>query len=335
MNGYHKNNHEKLILLFNEMSLEMFRHLSDPKLFQLLGKSSPKIQLAGMVTRNLFNALLLAGLLMGCEQSAQNGTLFEMGRSQGTNKNHRLEEASGLAASAANPGYLWTHNDSGNPDELFLINEEAVTKKTFRTDIKNRDWEDIALGPGPEENIQYLYVGDIGDNLARYDVKYIYRIPEPLLDASEIISDFDTLMVKLSDEIRDTETLMIDPISKNLYLVSKRQKKVGLYEITYPFTADTLIAERVVDLDLKNINGGSISTLGDEVLLRNYEHIYYWKKTSNETIVDLLKKPAIELQYDPEPQGESIAWAQDGSGFFTLSENAKGERAKLYFYKRK
>ncbi len=280
--------------------------------------------------------LFVTAWLFGCSPQAQDKTLFDKGKSLGTNKNKHLEEASGLVASASNPGYLWSHNDSGHSAKISLLDQEASTKKTYILDkIENRDWEDIALGPGPGANTQYLYLGDIGDNLARYDVKYIYRFPEPLLDASEIISDFDTLMVKLSDEIRDTETLMIDPISKNLYLVSKRQKKVGLYEITYPFTADTLIAERVVDLDLKNINGGSISTLGDEVLLRNYEHIYYWKKTSNETIVDLLKKPAIELQYDPEPQGESIAWAQDGSGFFTLSENAKGERAKLYFYKRK
>ena len=34
----------------------------------------------------------------------------------------------------------------------------------------------------------------------------------------------------------------------------------------------------------------------NEVLLKNYEHIYYWKKSGDETIVDLLKKPDIELR---------------------------------------
>ena len=288
-----------------------------------------------MVLKNLLNGLLLTGLLTGCEQPVQNETLFELGKSQGTNKNKRLEEVSGLAASIANSGYFWAHNDSGNPSELFLLNEKAATVKTFTLQVENRDWEDIALGPGPEENTNYLYVGDIGDNLSRYAVKYIYRLREPSIDAPEEILDFDTLIVKLSDEVRDSETLLSDPVSKNLYLVSKQNHHAGLYELSYPFNVDTLIAELVCDLPLKHINGGSISPLGNEVLLRNYEHLYYWKKTGNETIVDLLKKPAIELQYDPEPQGESIAWAQDGSGFFTLSENAKGERAKLYFYKRK
>ena len=288
-----------------------------------------------MALKNIFNGLWLVGLLIGCNQSTQNDSLFELGKSQGTNKNKRLEEASGLAASTANPGYFWTLNDSGNPSELFLLNEKAATIKTYALNVENRDWEDVALGPGPEENAQYLYVGDIGDNLSRYDVKYIYQLREPSIDAPEEILDFDTLIVKLSDEVRDSETLMSDPVSKNLYLVSKQNHHAGLYELSYPFNVDTLIAELVCDLPFKHINGGSISPLGNEVLLRNYEHIYYWKKTGDETIVDLLKKPAIEIQYDPEPQGESIAWAQDSSGFFTLSENAKGERSKLYFYKRK
>ena len=139
-----------------------------------------------MIIKNLFNGLLFAGMLMGCERPVQNGALFEMGKSQGTNKNDKLEEASGLVASAANPGYLWSHNDSGHSAKIFLLDEKAVTKKIFNlSNVKNRDWEDIALGPGPKENIQYIFMGDIGDNLARYDVKYIYRIPEPLLDGPD------------------------------------------------------------------------------------------------------------------------------------------------------
>jgi hypothetical protein len=69
--------------------------------------------------------------------------------------------------------------------------------------------------------------------------------------------------------------------------------------------------------------------------LKNYDQIYYWKKQGTESLVELLQTPAIELYYDREPQGESIAWAEDGSGFYTLGENAKGQKAKLYFYKRR
>src|SRR5688500_3946663 len=37
----------------------------------------------------------------------------------------RLAEASGLVASIINPGFLWTLNDSRNPAEIFLIDQQA------------------------------------------------------------------------------------------------------------------------------------------------------------------------------------------------------------------
>ena len=275
-------------------------------------------------------------VLAGCNSSLKNEKPFEKGKAVGTNKNPKLEEASGLVGSARNPGYFWTHNDSGNPAELFLLDSTAATRQVFTfSGITNRDWEDITLGSGSEENVNYLYIGDIGDNLSRYPLKYIYRTKEPSIDQTEVITDFDTLIVKLSDGVRDSEALLSDPVSKNLYLISKRAKSAVVYEILSPFSSDTLIAEKVFELPLKSVNGGAISVDGKEVLLKNYEYIYYWKKVGDESFIDLLKKPAIELPYDPEPQGEAIAWARDGSGFYTLGENAKGERSKLFFYKRK
>ncbi len=284
--------------------------------------------------KQLISCLFSTLIIISCKHSPISETLFEKGVSLGTNKNEKLEEASGLVNSILQPDYLWTHNDSGNDAELFLLDKKGHTQKVFRfAKIKNRDWEDITIGPGPEENIPYLYVGDIGDNLARHPFKYIYRTKEPTLNQSEEITQFDTLVVKLDDGIRDSETLMSDPVSKNLYLVSKREDSVRVYEI--PLKGDTITAKKVVTLPLTSINGGDISSDGNEVLLRNYDTIYYWKKKGGESIIDLLKTQPTELPYDREPQGESIAWARDGSGFYTLGENAKGERSKLFFYRRK
>ncbi len=285
--------------------------------------------------RRLF--LFLASFLFThCGTPQTNESIFEKGVAVGVNKNKRLEEASGLAASSRNPGHFWSHNDGGHPAEIFLMDERAVTRRVFTlSTIVNRDWEDIARGPGPEENTSYLYVGDIGDNLSRYPLKYIYRLKEPSLEQPEEITEVDTLVIKLEVGALDTEALLCDPISKNLYLISKREKSVRVFEIAYPLTDDTLVAKNVCTIPVKNITGGDVSPDGNEVLLKNYEKIYYWRKIGNETLVDLLKTPPTELPYDREQQGEGISWAYDGSGFYTLGENAKGERAKLLFYKRK
>src|SRR5688500_6746162 len=88
----------------------------------------------------------------------------------------KLEEVSGLAASRTNPGFLWTLNDSGNPAIVYLIDESLKIKLSCKlSGVKNRDWEDIAVGPGPDATKRYVYVADIGDNNARFQYKYIYR----------------------------------------------------------------------------------------------------------------------------------------------------------------
>ena len=289
-----------------------------------------------MIRRIGFVLICLFPWMVGCQPSDSNEQLFEKGLKLGTNKNSQLEEASGLAASVSNPGCLWSHNDSGSPPEIFLLDSLAKTKKVFHlANLVNRDWEDIALGPCPGSSTSCIYIGDIGDNLARYPYKYIYRLKEPSLTDDEEIKIFDTLVVKLPDGIRDSEALMVDPVSSNIYLVTKREHAVIVYEIANPAHSDTVIAKIVCKIPHQHIVSADISPDGNEVLIKSYEHIYYWKKKGKESIVEVLQTPATKLLYDPEPQGEAIAWARNGSGYYTLSENGKGERGKLYFYKRK
>lgn len=255
-------------------------------------------------------------------------------------KSKKLKEVSGLEASIANKGLLWTHNDSGNDPEIFLIDDKTNIRQTYVLEgINNRDWEDITLGPGPDSSKNYLYVGEIGDNLAVHPYKVIYRFEEPAFKEKEDkvhISVFDTFIIKLADANKDTEALMIDPKTKDLYIISKWNQPVDVYQIKYPYDdGDTLIAQPVSRLDLTKITAADISADGSEILIKSYKHVYYWKNSNGVSIPELLKQPAQRLNYEEEPQGEAITWAADGSGFYTLSELNKGEKTYLYFYKRK
>lgn len=283
----------------------------------------------------VLRAIIMVLFVVACKTPPPREGPFERGAVLGVNTNQQLEEASGLAASRRYPRFLWTHNDSGHPAELFLIDSLARTVATVRlAGIRNRDWEDIALGPGPD-GTTWIYIGDIGDNNSRYEVKIVYGLPEPELDSTGEINVSDTLIVRLEGKPRDTEALMVDPLSRNLYLVSKREKEGRLYEVKYPFVTDTLEASEVLRLPINGVVAGDISPDGLEILLKTYTHIYYWKRQPSESVAAALGKPSLELPYDQEPQGEAVAWAADGSGFFTLGENAKGERSKLISYRRK
>lgn len=286
-----------------------------------------------------FGLLAAFVLLSGCSvNSVENATdEFLTAKKLAKLKSNKLEEISGIVASEKNPGMLWVHNDSGNKPEIYLVDQELKILLTVKLkNAQNRDWEDIAIGPGPEAGKTYLYVGDIGDNFGQFPDKYIYRFEEPAAseDEKEIsLQNYDRIIFTLPDANKDTETLLVDPTSKDIFVISKREEPVWVYKIAYPYqVSDTIRAEKLFSLPLTQIVGGDISPDGKKILLKNYEHIYYWPNPGVKTIEESLKEKPFEVPYKPEPQGESITWGRAESGFYTISEKNVGKDSYLYFY---
>lgn len=302
--------------------------------------------------------LLLAGcllLLSGCPSpDAQDAdvlfdrTLFGTPVAMGVLEYDPIREASGVVASRNNTEVLWTHNDSGDEPRLYAFNTRGEHLGVYTLDgAQARDWEDLALGPGPEPGQDYLYVADIGDNESRYDLKNVYRVPEPAVDAQQAAIDtaltsVTTIPLRYPDGRSDAETLLLDPLTKDLYVVTKRNTRVRVYRTAYPpSTSDINEMELVMHLALAPVSGasasgqgavaGDISPSGLEVLIKTYDRVYYWSRTAEAA---LFAHPPVTLPYNPEPQGEAIGWAGDGSGYFTLSEEARSIPATLYFYLR-
>jgi len=262
--------------------------------------------------------------------------LFKSAESKGEIENRVINEASGIAASINQPDLLWTHNDSGDSARLFLINQAgASVGQYYLQGAQNRDWEDIATGPGPIDERSYIYVGDIGDNRARYEIKTIYRIEEPTSSSAQEITTFDTIRFRYPDGKRDAESLFVDPQTKDIYILSKREDKIGVYVARYPQSiTDVITLEKLSTIPYHNTVAADISADGQEILLKTYSKVYYWKR-NNKSINDTLNSPPVPIPYQVEPQGEAIAWLKDGSGFFTLSEKRIMVDPVLYFYARK
>jgi hypothetical protein len=264
-------------------------------------------------------------------------------------KDSEINEASGIAASSHYENALWVHNDSGNDPLLFLINRQGETLKTFYVQgIENRDWEDIAIGPGPDEDKQYLYLGEIGDNLTRFDTKFIYRIEEPSVSleehaAMDTIRDFDVIEFRYPEKTQNAEALMIDPVTKDLYIIAKNLDDPSIYRLPYAqiVTDQLLTLEKTGKLTIESkglqdqVTAGDISPDGLEVLVKTYGHIYYWKRENIQTTIsDLLQGTPDTIQYEPEPQGEAITFTPASEGFYTLSEKRFGIVPHLFFYPR-
>jgi hypothetical protein len=195
----------------------------------------------------------------------------------------------------------------------------------------------MAVGPGPVNGEQYLYIGDIGDNSAKHYIKYIYRLAEPAVDSCQspvdlTLSDFDVIAYRYPDGERDAETLMVDPLTKDIYVVSKREDSVRVYCAVYPQKSGQIsILNYVTTINLTNITGGDISASGNEILLKTYRTVYYWQRAASQTVAEALKTKPVIVPYIPEPQGEAITWAPDGRGYYTTSEEVNKIPARLYF----
>ena len=93
-----------------------------------------------------------------------------------------VNETSGLVM--AN-GVLWTHNDSGNPAQIFKIDtlSNSILQTVNIGGASNVDWEDIAFDG------THFYVGDFGNNANgnRTDLK-IYKFPLSAIPSGSVVT---------------------------------------------------------------------------------------------------------------------------------------------------
>lgn len=264
--------------------------------------------------------------------------LFGFPERKGLVINPFMKEASGLAVNSTDPNLLWTHNDLGNRGELFLISLKGETIATIDLDsLSHRDWEDLSIGPGPVDGQSYLYIADIGDNFNMFPRKYIHRIPEPRRNKEgqwESPSQPETITITYPDFQYDAETMLLDPVNKDLYFITKRRANAHIYKLSYPYsTKEIHQLEKVGTLPFFNIVSGDISSDGQEILLKTYFAVYYWKREKGEMVENTLSREPVRLPYIPEAQGEAMCWAPDGKGYYTLSEYDE-KWPHLLYYKR-
>lgn len=243
-----------------------------------------------------------------------------------------MSEASGLVASARFPGSFWTHNDSGSDPEIFLIDSTGYSQSVYRlVDITNRDFEDIARYGNT------IYVADIGDNRAVRSEISVIAFEEPQTLGNQSIPPTSVYRMTYPDGARDAETLLIDPLTRDWYIVTKRESSVRVYRYPYPQNHSQIVTlERVPGvLPMTSVVAGDVSPDGSEVLLKTYDEVFYWSRQGDEPLSATLFRTPAEVPYKAEPQGEAIAFSLSGSGFFTTTEEGSNEPQWVKFYRRK
>ncbi|MEA5458304.1 hypothetical protein VB796_04610 [Arcicella sp. LKC2W] len=285
--------------------------------------------------------------LLSCQKVVSPSDSFNDAQDLGIIENVQIKEASGIVASYQNKGLLWTHNDSGDSNRIFSIDTKGKgTREFYLEGATNRDWEAIAIAKFTEGS--YLYIGEIGDNNAEYATSAIYRVPEPTITSttpqSNTLKNVQKITYKYPDGARDVECFLIDQVSKDIYIISKRDNLKRLYRLPYPQSyTSTITAEFVQELAFSTgtatplfITDGNISADNQEIIIKNYLQIFHWRRNTNESIAEALKRTPIMLPYTAEAQGEGICFGEDGAGYYTISEESSNKiPVKLHYYQRK
>lgn len=116
--------------------------------------------------RKLFVLIFISVFTLGFAQQAE---IFKINKYKVSNLSDSLQESSGLHFFK---DQLFTFNDGGNSEELFLLNPETgKIQKKIPLKIPNLDWEALT---NDGEN---FYVGDFGNNAGTRKDLRIYKIP--------------------------------------------------------------------------------------------------------------------------------------------------------------
>lgn len=246
----------------------------------------------------------------------------------------RIAEASGLAASRRNPGWLYIVDDD-HPEEVWAARTDGGGLRAIPVaGFVGRDTEDLAVGPcGPDTTETCVFVGDVGDNLQTHPDVEILRFAEPDVSAPPRPVVPDVIRVRYPGGPADAEALLVDDAGVP-HVVTKDAGSDGagaarLYAA--PGFADGTLTDlgpvALPDPALPLVASvlGVVVTGADyhdgRVLLRTYDHVVEFVAPDLAApLAEFASWPAREVPAAREPQSEAVAFAADGCGYYTAGE---------------
>jgi len=220
----------------------------------------------------------------------------------------RIAESSAIVDGGS---VVFTINDSGDSARVFMVDKqsgETVGVTTYSDD----DVVDVeALAAAPDGD---LWVGDIGDNNHVRSHVTLYRIPRPGPGDTEVEAQAFELVY--ADGPRDAETLLVNPRTGRVYVVSKGLLGGSVYAAPAELRADRTNVLRPV--------GGAGGLVTDGVFLRDGEHVLLRDYGSATVLRADDFTPVATFRLPSQPQGEGIGIDGD-----TVLVSSEGEHAAV------
>jgi hypothetical protein len=232
-----------------------------------------------------------------------------------TIRDQRLRESSGLAKSQKHQGIYWTVNDSGDSARVFGIDTFGKVKAVLTFKAQVRDVEAVAV-----DRDGTIYIADIGDNKLNRDMIEIYTIPEPdqLADGDVRYHRYD---FTYPDGPHNAETLLVEPGTNQLYIVTKVDKGAGAIYAAPPAPSreGTNELTKLAPAPAGTFTDGTFLPDGQRVVLRTYTGVATVAWGDTPTMIASTEVAAT--------QGESVAIGQTSN---TVLVGSEGPNSAVY-----
>jgi hypothetical protein len=252
-----------------------------------------------------------------------------------------IRESSGIAPSLCQPGVYWTHNDSGGDAFIYAMSPNGKSLGTWRVaNASNVDWEDMAARK-TDDGTCYLYIGDIGNNKLERPQLKVYRVKEPSVSNESPGSSqknplqtqpAEAVTFKYSDTPHNAETLMVHPMTGDLYVLTKRlDAPSSVFKFAPQFGSNqTVVAAKIGEISVPSVpngllTGGAISPDASRVILCDYSSGYELKLAAAAGFDEIWKSRPIPVDVGDRKQGEAVTFSPDGKEIYATSEKKNAE----------
>ncbi|MHC4513818.1 MAG: hypothetical protein ACYTGW_16515 [Planctomycetota bacterium] len=241
-----------------------------------------------------------------------------------------LEEVSGVEMSRTNEGVLWMHDDKGAGPYLMAVGTDGKLRQQYLlSGANNLDWEDIAIGPGPQPGRDYIYIGDFGNNNLTALAVALLRVPEPKVPPRPgktlLLKNVEVFLCQYpQNRVHDAETLFVDPRDGTPYILTKETGKFG-FLYGYPLPLDkaktkTLFMAATFSHQSPDFSGGDVSPDGRWIHARNDKTIYTWPRADGKTFGAAFQNNPCVMDGSGQGNAEGLTVSPDGQDLYAVSE---------------
>lgn len=225
-----------------------------------------------------------------------------------------LNETSGLVCFQNK--YLISHNDGGNSSSIYLLNMDGDLLKEIQiSNIKNRDWEDLA-----KDEFGNLFIGDFGNNNNSRKHLYIYKIEHGFIDSTSVQAE--TIEFTYEDQTEfppsktnlnfDCEAFIIHGDSIILFTKCRTEPFTGVSNVYYvPNKKGKHIAKKIHSIQLCDsdwrfcsITSSDYNSSTNQLVLLTYSRLYI---IDNFNFIDLSEISIKNYQLNFVKQREAIS----------------------------